>query len=142
MDMDKLLKEFQKFWRRNADTWEEKAEYTEAFPHLLLMAFLQRVINSGGSIDREYAAGRGRIDLAVNYKGDTFIIEIKLIRNYDTPQIVREDGLEQINEYRDRFDPKTPAYLIIFDRRPKAKEKSWDERISWEQDGDVTILGC
>jgi len=106
------------------------------------MAFLQRVINSGGSIDREYAAGRGRIDLAVNYKGDTFIIEIKLIRNYDTPQIVREDGLEQINEYRDRFDPKTPAYLIIFDRRPKAKEKSWDERISWEQEGDITILGC
>ncbi|GHT36832.1 hypothetical protein FACS189435_0600 [Bacteroidia bacterium] len=41
LDMDSLLKEFQRFWRRHADIWEQKADYTEAFPHLLLMAFLQ-----------------------------------------------------------------------------------------------------
>ena len=142
IDMDKLLKEFQKFWRRHADIWEEKADYTEAFPHLLLMAFLQRVINGGGSIEREYAAGRGRTDLTVKYKGETCIMEIKLIRYYDTPREVRAEGLEQIRNYRDRISPTSPAYLVIFDRRPKTKEKSWDERISWDQDGDVTILGC
>ena len=37
---------------------------------------------------------------------------------------------------------QTPAYLIIFDRRPESKSKTWDERISWERDGDVTVLGC
>ena len=140
MDMDKLLKEFQKFWRRHADLWEEKADYTEAFPHLLLMAFLQRVINNGGTIDREYAAGRGRTDLTVNYKGEIFIIEIKLVRSYDTPASVKEEGLEQIRMYRDKINPDSPAYLFIFDRRPQTKEKSWDERISWEQEGDVTVL--
>jgi hypothetical protein len=57
LDMDALLREFQIFWRENSEIWEEKMSYTEAFPHLLLMAFLQRVLNGGGRIDREYAAG-------------------------------------------------------------------------------------
>jgi hypothetical protein len=142
MDMDKLLKEFQKFWRRHADKWEETASYTEAFPHLLLMAFLQRVLNGGGQITRECAAGRGRMDLGVEYMGQWYIIEIKLVGNHDSFQTVREEGLEQIRKYRDRFSPDTPAYLTIFDRRTKTREKPWDERISWENDGDVTVLGC
>ncbi|MCL2193408.1 MAG: ATP-binding protein [Treponema sp.] len=41
LDMDALLREFQKFWRRNSELWDQKMNYTEAFPHLLLMAFLQ-----------------------------------------------------------------------------------------------------
>ena len=142
MDMDRLLKEFQKFWRRHSDIWEQKADYPEAFPHLLLMAFLQRVLNGGGTIDRECAAGRGRADLVIQYKGATFIIEIKLVRPYDSPKLVEEEGLEQIRGYRSRFEPGTPAYLLIFDRRPESKSKSWDERISWERNGEVTVLGC
>ena len=142
MDMDKLLREFQKFWRRHADIWEQKAEYIEAFPHLLLMAFLQRVLNGGGTIERDCAAGRGRADLVVNYRNESFIIEIKLIRDYDTPKTVQEEGLEQIRGYRDHFNPETPTYLMIFDRRPETKLKTWDERISWEHAGDVTVLGC
>lgn len=39
LDMDTLLREFQKFWRRHSEIWEEKADYTEAF--------LQRVVNGG-----------------------------------------------------------------------------------------------
>jgi len=142
IDMDKLLKEFQKFWRRHSDIWEEKADYTEAFPHLLLMAFLQRVINGGGTIDREYAAGRGRTDLTVRYNGESCIMEIKLVRRYDTPELVKEEGLEQIRMYRDKIDPAAPAWLIIFDRRAETKSKTWDERISWEHDGDITVLSC
>jgi hypothetical protein len=142
LDMDRMMKEFQKFWRRHADIWEPKSDYTEAFPHLLLMAFLQRVLNGGGRIEREYAAGRGRMDLGVEYNRRWYIVEIKLIHYYDNPQDVREEGLEQIRNYRDTLDPGSPAYLVIFDRRPGTKERSWDERISWEQDGDGTVLGC
>jgi len=140
--MDKLLKEFQKFWKRHADKWEEKADYTEAFPHLLLQAFLQRVLNGGGSIERECAAGRGRMDLGIEFNDHYHIIEIKLVRDHDSPQSIREEGLEQIRDYRDKFSPNTPAYLLIFDRRSKAKEKTWDERITWEQDDEVTVVGC
>ena len=140
------MQEFQIFWRRHADIWESKSRaksgYTEAFPHLLLMAFLQRVLNGGGHIEREYAAGRGRMDLCIEYKGRLYIIEIKLIRNYNNPQTVREEGLEQIKSYRDKFAPNSSTYLVIFDRRSKTKKKSWDERITWESVGDVTVLGC
>jgi hypothetical protein len=144
LDMDLLLQGFQKFWRRHSEIWEEKADYTEAFPHLLLMAFLQRVTNGGGHIDREYAAGRGRMDMAVEYAGKCYIIEVKIIYSYDTPAAVREEGLEQIRQYRDRIDASAPTYLVIFDRRPKAKKLSWDEKISWTVDetDNVTVLGC
>ncbi|MDR0758145.1 MAG: PD-(D/E)XK nuclease domain-containing protein [Tannerella sp.] len=144
LDMDSLLLEFQKFWRRHSEIWEEKADYTEAFPHLLLMAFLQRVTNGSGDIDRELAAGRGRMDLLVEYAGKHYIIEVKIIHYYDGPAAVREEGLTQIKKYRDRIDASAPAYLVIFDRRPKAKELSWDEKISWtvDEESKVTILGC
>ena len=142
LDMDRILQEFQKFWRRHSEVWETQTEYVEAFPHLLVMAFLQRVLNGGGNVERECAAGRGRMDLEIEFNGFRYVIEIKLIHYYDTPQIVREEGLEQIRGYRDRIASDVPSYLLIFDRRPVAKEKSWDERISWEQDGDITVLGC
>jgi hypothetical protein len=142
--MDAMLHEFQKFWRRNSEIWEEKADYTEAFPHLLLMAFLQRVTNGSGNIDREFAAGRGRMDLAVEYAGKCYIIEVKIIYSYNSPAAVREEGLGQIQEYRDKIDASASAYLVIFDRRPKTKKLSWDKRISWTVDetSNVTVLGC
>jgi hypothetical protein len=142
LDMDRMLKEFQKFWQRNSDIWETKANYTEAFPHLLLMAYLQRILNGNGYVERDCAAGKGRMDLGIEYNGHRYIIEIKLVRNHDSLQTVREEGLEQIRYYRDKFPSETPAWLVIFDRRTKTREKSWDERISWEQDGDVTVLSC
>jgi hypothetical protein len=146
LDMDELLKEFQKFWRRNSELWEQKMNYTEAFPHLLLMAFLQRVLNGGGHIDREYAAGRGRMDLAVEYNNKFYIIEIKLVYSHDSPSEVREEGLKQIAKYRDKVDPNAASYLVIFDRRSEVKEKPWDERIYWQEEavlgGKITVVGC
>jgi ASC-1-like (ASCH) protein len=139
-DMDALMREFQKFWRRNSEIWEQKTNYSEAFPQLLVMAFLQRVLNGGGHIEREYAAGRGRMDLAVEYNGHICIIEIKLVRPYNTFEDMREEGMEQIIRYRDRIDGKAPAYLMIFDRRPEAKQKSWDERLSWSDEDGITVL--
>ncbi|MDR1593774.1 MAG: hypothetical protein LBS43_04710 [Prevotellaceae bacterium] len=42
-----------------------------------------------------------------------------------------------------RIDASAPAYFMIFDLRPKAKELSWDEKISWTVDEtrNITILG-
>ena len=144
LDMDRMMREFQRFWRRHSEVWETKtrSEYTEAFPHLLLMAFLQRILNGGGNVERECAAGRGRMDLFIEYNDYKYIIEIKLIYYYNTPEAVKEEGLEQIRPYRDKVAPTAPVYLVIFDRRPQTKEKSWDERILWEREGEVTVLWC
>ncbi|MDR1299949.1 MAG: AAA-like domain-containing protein, partial [Oscillospiraceae bacterium] len=57
IDMDYLMRDFQQFWRCNSDIWLERFDYKEAAPHLILMAFLQRVLNGGGKIYREMAAG-------------------------------------------------------------------------------------
>ncbi|MDR0719448.1 MAG: PD-(D/E)XK nuclease domain-containing protein [Treponema sp.] len=140
LDMDALLREFQQFWRKHSEIWEEKSDYTEAFPHLLLMAFLQRVINGGGRIEREYAAGRGRMDLAVEYRKRWFILEVKLVHKYETPETVQAESLEQIARYRDRINAAAPAYLVIFDRRPQAKETPWEERLGWTREGTVTVV--
>jgi len=146
LDMDALLREFQKFWRRNSEIWEQKSDYTEAFPHLLLMAFLQRVLNGGDRIEREYAAGRGRMDLAVEYNKKMYIIEIKLVRTYNAPEEVREEGITQITKYRNSIDSGASSYLVIFDRRSEAKGKPWDEKIYWQEEavpgGTVTVVGC
>jgi hypothetical protein len=150
LDMDSLLKEFQGFWQENSEIWEENADYTEAFPHLLLMAFLQRITNGEGRIEREYAAGRKRMDLAIEYKGKWNIIEIKLLRDRQTFDKVKAEGLKQIVGYRDSFSSslrmkdgnKIPCYLVIFDRRSEDKKLAWEQRITWNVEDDVTVIGC
>jgi hypothetical protein len=149
LDMDSLMREFQRFWRRHGDTWEAKADYTEAFPHLLVMAFLQRVVNGGGRIDREFAAGRGRIDLVVEYGGESSIVEIKLVHPGDGPAVTIEEGLTQIARYRNSIDPSAALYLVVFDRTDAGRAKPWDERLLWEirevpaemGSGTVTVVG-
>jgi hypothetical protein len=140
LDMDALLKAFQTFWRNNSEVWDEQMEYPESFPHLLLMAFLQRVANGQGRIEREYAAGRGRMDLAIQYKDAWNIIEIKLLRKNKTFESVREEGVKQILQYRQRIDPDAACYLVIFDRR--SEKPDWTERLTWEHSNDVTVVGC
>ena len=61
----KLLAAFQTFFREHSEHWSQRFRYQEAWPQLLLQAFLQRVVNSGGRIEREYGLGRGRTDLLI-----------------------------------------------------------------------------
>jgi hypothetical protein len=147
LDMNALLKEFQKFWKRHSDTWESKADYTEAFPHLLLMAFLQRILNGGGRITREYAARRGRMDLFVEFAGQGFVIEIKLVHPGDGRVTTLAEALTQVSRYRATVgDRTTPTYVALFDRTPAGRNLSWEERLTWEtletEGGPVTVMGA
>ena len=63
--MDKLMGAFQAYFREHSEHWLERFQYREAGPQLLLQAFLHRVVNSGGRLEREYGVGRRRMDLAV-----------------------------------------------------------------------------
>ena len=65
INMEKLLLDFQQFFRENADSWIERFDNKESGPQLLLQAFLQHVVNGGGYIDQEYGLGRGRTDLLI-----------------------------------------------------------------------------
>ena len=61
----KLMAAFQEFFREHSEHWVERFQYKEAGPQLLLQAFLQRIVNSGGRIEREYGLGRRRTDLLI-----------------------------------------------------------------------------
>ena len=67
LDLDVLLREFASFWIEQGDVLVEGATYREAGAQLVLMAFLQRVVNGGGTVTREYGAGRKRLDLLVEW---------------------------------------------------------------------------
>ena len=116
-------------------TWEQ----SQGQPWIVNSLF---IVNGGGRIEREYAAGRGRMDLAVEYNKHWYIIEIKLIHYYDSPDEICEEGIDQVKKYRNSIDQDAPAYLVIFDRRPEAKERAWAERLTWNTQNDVTIIGA
>ncbi len=135
INMEKLMLDFQQFFRQNADSWIGRFDYAEAGPQLLLQAFLQRIVNGGGYIDREYGIGRRRTDLLIRkpltdgYGGPVqrIVLELKLLRG-DLETTI-EKGLEQTAGYMDLVGSVDEGHFILFDR---SSGKSWDERI-WHQ---------
>jgi hypothetical protein len=138
IDMNGLLKAFQEFWRENSEIWIEKYEYKEAAPHLVLQAFLQRVINGGGDILREYASGKRRFDLCVLYAGKKYPLELKLKYNTKT----EPEGLEQLGAYMETMGARE-GWLVIFDRNPNTP---WDNKLYWKTNktsqGIIHVVGC
>jgi len=138
LDMNALMREFQVFWRRHGDLWEQKADYTEVFPHLLLMAFFQRVLNGGARLTREAAAGRERMDMLIEWKSWKHIIEIKLVHPHDGRSTTLQQGLQQIARYRDKVGEATQT-LAIFDRTESGRNIPWEERLQREEHGSVVV---
>lgn len=132
IDMNKLMLDFQQFFRQNADAWIERSDYKESGPQLLLQAFLQRVVNGGGYIDREYGLGRGRTDLLITkpltdgYGGpkQRIVLELKIKRG-DLETVIKK-GLEQTSGYMDHCGNVTEGHFILFNRDGKT---TWEERI-------------
>ncbi len=132
LDMNKLLKTFQQFFREHSEHWIERFSYKEAGPQLLLQAFLQRIVNSGGRIEREYGLGRMRTDLLVIWnKSDNdirkIVIELKIL--YKSLEKTIEQGLDQTSAYMDRCG-SFEGHLVIFNRQ---EDVSWDEKIFFEK---------
>jgi len=120
LDMPKLMSGFQQFWRKDGHLAAAGFRYTEAGPHLMLMAFLQRILNGGGRIEREYALGRGALDLLVAWKDERFAIEVKLRRDRSTLR----DGVEKTVRYLDAVG-LSEGWLVLFDLRKLA----WDRKV-------------
>ncbi|MDZ7956914.1 MAG: ATP-binding protein [Aulosira sp. DedQUE10] len=117
LDPDALLQAFLAFWRQHGEPLLGSAAYHEIAPHLVLMAFLHRVVNGGGTLEREYAIGRDRMDLCLRYGIVTLGIELKAWR--DKRKDPMESGIEQLDSYLARLGVNF-GWLIIFDLRAKA----------------------
>lgn len=139
LDLSALLTAFQQFFCEHSEHWIERFDYKEAGPQLLLQTFLQRIVNGGGCVEREYGLGRMRTDLLVLWPvGEAAtrqitqdairniqraVIEIKVLHKSLEQTIAA--GLAQTWEYVDRCGA-AEAHLVVFDRTPG---KTWDEKI-------------
>jgi hypothetical protein len=124
LDMKKIMLAFQEFYRENAESWIDRFEFKESAHHLLMMAFLQRIVNSGGEITREMAVGNGRVDLLVKFNNRRSAVELKIKRG---DQSIEKAKL-QLSNYLDRLG-LAEGYLVIFD----PGEGAWEEKLYYRE---------
>ena len=134
LDVAGLLSAFQGYFREHAESWVQCYGHAEAGPQLVLHAYLQHVVNSGGRIGREYAVGRGRTDLLIEWGRSgpggpvhprKYVIECKVRRENVGWESLLGEGRQQTVEYMDRCGAEA-GHLVIFDLRAG---RSWDERL-------------
>ena len=143
LEVDKLLAAFQAFFREHSEHWVARFDYQEAGPQLLLQAFLQRIVNSGGRIEREYGLGRGRTDLLIIWpqggRKRKFVVECKILRQ-SLERTVR-DGLAQTAGYMDRCAAES-GHLVVFDR---TEGRRWEDKVFRREEpvvgGTITVWG-
>ena len=146
LDMDKLLAAFQSFFREHSEHWLGRFDYREAGPQLILQAYLQRIVNGGGRIEREYGLGRDATDLLVLWPHKEglpsdlwrrFVVECKVLRDSDHRGLegTVERGVEQTLGYMDKCG-SGEGHLVVFDRTGDAKGdalkdggKHWEDRV-------------
>ncbi len=140
LDRGRLLAAFLTFWRQHGEPIMGSAPYHEIAPHLVLMAFLHRVVNGGGSIEREYAIGSGRMDLLVRYGEERLAIELKVWRDGEGDP--RGEGLAQLDRYLAGLGLEG-GWLVIFDRRsglPRLAERTSAEAAATPGGRSVTVV--
>ena len=137
-DVLKLMVAWQVFWRKDGHLAAEGFGYREAGPHLMLMAFLQRIVNGGGRVEREYGLGRGALDLMIFWQGERHAIEVRLRCDTET----EAEALDQVARYVDHAG-LGEGWLVLFDLR---KDVSWADKLvvrEVEHEGKtICIVGC
>ncbi|BAY20380.1 hypothetical protein NIES2100_01210 [Calothrix sp. NIES-2100] len=140
LNTDALLEAFLKFWRQHGEPLLGSAVYHEIAPHLVLMAFLHRVVNGGGTLEREYAIGSDRMDLCLQYRSVTLGIELKVWR--EKKRDPQTEGIEQLESYLARLG-LNEGWLLIFDRRKNAlpiEERLSTQVVVTENQRSITVI--
>ncbi|MFZ1829267.1 MAG: ATP-binding protein [Candidatus Competibacteraceae bacterium] len=140
LNPEQLLTAFLQFWRQHGQPLLGSAPYHEIAPHLVLMAFLHRVVNGDGTLEREYAIGWGRMDLCLRYGAVTLGIELKVWRDGEPDPVV--EGLEQLDGYLAGLG-LDGGWLIIFDRRsgqPPIRERTASSERPSPQGRRITVV--
>ena len=138
LDLAKLMADWQTSWRKDGHLAAAGFGYRESGPHLMLMAFLQRLVNGGGRLDREYGLGRGALDPMVTWRGKRHAIEVKRRRDTET----QGEALVQVAHYLDTLG-LDEGWLIMFDLRAK---RSWKQRLTTKTaraaGKRIHVIGC
>lgn len=140
LDSEQLLQAFIDFWKRHGQPLLNSVSYHEIAPHLVMMAFLHRVVNGGGTLEREYAIGTDRMDLCLHYGDVTLGIELKVWRQ-GRPDPLKV-GLKQLDRYLAGLGLNT-GWLVIFDQRlglPPISERTTTQAAKTPGNRLVTVI--
>lgn len=88
------------------------------------MAFLHRVVNGGGRVEREYAIGTGRMDVLVSLGAVHLAMELKVWADGASDPVT--EGLRQLDTYLAGLSLDS-GWLVVFDRRsgqPRLAERT------------------
>ncbi len=144
LDEAKMLNMFLEFWREHGQPLMRTSPYSEVAAQVVFLAFLQRVVNGGGYIDREYAIGTRRMDVLVRFgtppKVQRLAMELKVWREGrkdPTPQ-----GLTQLDKYLTGLGLDT-GWLVIFDQRaglPDIEDRTSAEVVISPAGRQITLI--
>ena len=137
---ESLLESFLEFWRQHGEPLFKSTPYPEIAPHLVLMAFLHRVVNGKGTLEREYAIGSGRMDLCLRYGKVTLAMELKVWRDKKPDPL--NEGLKQLDKYLSGLNLDT-GWLVIFDRReglPPLSDRTTTESAISPAGRNITVI--
>jgi hypothetical protein len=140
LNPDKLLDAFPAFWRQHGQPLLKSVHYHEIAPHIVLMAFLHRVVNGGGTLEREYAIGTRRMDVCVRYGAVILGMELKVWRDGERDPL--NERLEQLDQYLNGLGLAT-GWLVIFDQRsglPDISERTSTETAASPAGRAITVI--
>jgi hypothetical protein len=121
LDLVKLLAAFQELWRKHGQMAADGFRYREAGPHLVLTAFLQRIVQKGGKVEHDYAIGRGSLGLTLTWGEERHVVEVAVRRDGKTNSDVRSQVTSRLEQAG--LDEGT---LVLFDRESEAP---WEDRL-------------
>ena len=151
LDMGALLEGFRRFWLQHGGILASGLGYQEAAPHLVLMAWLHRLVNGGGYVEREVGVGSGRIDVLVRWpwtdadghrQWQREAIEIKAWRDRDKRGDPTRTGLDQLDQYLEKLGLET-GFLAVFDDRsgaPEIEERTSIAQVTTPKGRGVTVF--
>jgi len=116
LDFRRVLDKFQAFMKAKGAAVSKHRDFHEATGQLLLLSYLDLLVNGKGWTFKEPQSGEGRIDVVCCYGRQKEVVELKLWygeRRYAA-------GLSQLAKYLDR-EGLDHGYLFVFDRRENAK---------------------
>lgn len=108
LDMDKVLRKFTEYF---ADIYREQdTEFVEKYGRKIFLLYLKPIINGTGNYYVEaQTRDMGRTDIVVDYKGEQFVIELKIWHGIE----YNTRGEKQLMEYLDFYHLKK-GYMLSF----------------------------
>jgi hypothetical protein len=148
-DLDVLLREFAAFWVEQGEGLVDGVTYRESGAQLVLMAFLHRVVNGGGTVTREYGIASRRIDLLLSWpytdadgkrQTQREALDLKVWRDGRKDPLA--EGLVQIEAYLEKVGLES-GVLVLFDRRtnaPPLEERAREESATTTKGRPIRVL--